>query len=701
MALFQIPQRQIKSAQAVLKKAKEVSEPKIKLKKGTLLNKLAQIEKQVESALGDYNCLLLDTDEKWIEYCRNAVKGRYVALDTETDGVDTIHCNIAGVCIYSPNQIEAYAPIGHISNITEQLLPHQVSKEAIKEGFDIMVEGGCKFIFHNAYFDLPILRRLTGYFVDVFWDTLPGSALLDENEPHGLKYLWDKYVMEGSAGVHKFAELFDGIPFTHIRPDIGMKYSAHDAKMTYDLYKFQEPYLTRGTEECAEYHLEGVSDVFHTEEMPLIPVLADMFWRGIHVDVSRAEELLEKYSKLKIEAEEAFNESLKPLKAQIIQRQTMSNDIEYPVNYNSPVQMKILIYDILKSGVIFKKEPTGTGKHVLETVLSHPKYKDTKLYNIVQSLMEVKKYDKVINSFIIKLRELAVKSDGIVRPSFNSNVTKTGRLSSSGDFNVQQIPSKMKDIRNMFTAGEGRVYIGIDYSREEVAVCSAVCGDEKLIGSFKDNVDIYSFVASIAYDVPYEDCLEHNPDGTTNHSGKERRSAAKAVVLGILYSKSVRAIGEDLHVTPEKAQEIYDSVMKAFPTMANWIHESQEKAKRQGYIDGYYGRRRRLPDLLLDDYEFRFTGDVDDRTKAYYTNLYKSKLNKVGIFEAEAIIDEARRKGIYIKDNTGKKAKSERQIVNSIIQGSSADICKIALILMHNDPILKKYDAKLEMSIHD
>lgn len=532
MALFQIPKRQVLSTQLILKKAQEVQEPKIKLKGGTLINKLAEIEKQVKDALGDYNCILLDTDEKWIEYCRKAVEAKYVALDSETDSLNTMTCNLAGVCIYSPNQIEAYAPVGHISNITEQLLPNQVSKEAIKRGFDIMVNGGCKFIFHNAYYDLPVLRRTIGYFLEVYWDTLPASALLDENIPHGLKFLWNKYVMEGNASVNKFAELFEGIPFTHVRPDIGMKYAAHDAKMTYDLYEFQKPYLTKGTPECTECNLDGVVNVYYTEELPLIPVLVDMFWRGIHVDLNRIDELLEKYTKLRTEAEQKFNQSLKPLESQILQRQTMNSDIEYPINYNSPSQMKVLIYDILKTGVIFKKEPTGTGKHVLETVLAEPKYKDTLLYEIVESLMEVKKYDKVINSFILKVKELATQTRGIVRPGFNSSVTRTGRLSSSGDMNVQQIPSKMKDIRTMFIAGEGRVYISIDYSREEVAVCSAVCGDEKLIQSFKDNVDIYSYVASIAYDLPYKDCLEHYEDGTTNTEGKSRRSAAKAVVLG-------------------------------------------------------------------------------------------------------------------------------------------------------------------------
>ena len=355
MALFNIPKRNTLSTQAILKKTQEIQQPKIKLKSGTLMNKLASIEVQVEKALGDYHCILLDSDEKWIEYCKKAVEGDYVALDTETDSVSTMDCNIAGVCIYSPNQIEAYAPIGHISNITEQLLPHQVSKEAIKEGFDIMVNGKCKFIFHNAYFDLPIIRRLTGYFVDVYWDTLPASFLLNENESHSLKDLYAKYVEQDMSASHKFAELFEGIPFTHIRPDIGLKYAAHDSRATMDLYMFQKPYLTKGTPECEEYHLEGVADVFYTEELPLIPVLVDMFWRGVHVDVSEVDTLLDKYTGLKAEAEERFNLSLAPLKNQIIQRQTMSNDIEYPVNYNSPAQMKILIYDILKSVVIFKK----------------------------------------------------------------------------------------------------------------------------------------------------------------------------------------------------------------------------------------------------------------------------------------------------------------------------------------------------------
>ena len=90
----------------------------------------------------------------------------------------------------------------------------------------------------------------------------------------------------------------------------------------------------------------------------------------------------------------------------------------------------------------------------------------------------------------------------------------------------------MGDIRNMFYAGDNKVLILCDYSRQEVAVCAAVSGDEKMIQAFREGIDIYSHVASLAFNVPYKDCCEFNDDGTTNKEGKERRSKAKAIVLG-------------------------------------------------------------------------------------------------------------------------------------------------------------------------
>ena len=708
MVLFKMQDRPSPNVANIIAKIREeeTNKSKISVKKGTLLNELKEIELNVKTNLGDYHPILLDSNEKWIEYCNNIGENGVVSLDTETSGLSFKDQTegLAGVCIKSIGQTEAYAPVGHISSITEQPLSNQVSKESIKQGFEIMNKKHCRYVFHNAYYDLIVLKAVLGYFPKVYWDTLVAAAMLNENEPHSLKVLYDKYVMEGKVGVHKFAELFDGIPFNRISPKVGYYYSAHDCLMTEQLYLFQKPYLTVGTEECDICHLEGVSKVFHTEEIPLIEVLADMKWRGIQIDIEMAYKLKEKYEKLQKEALEKFNEAVSPLedKIKFYIKQHAGTQLEYPINYNSPVQIKILFYEIINTGVIFEKEPNGTGKHVLDKILTSPKYENTQLKKIAGALVDVKKYDKALGTFINKLIDLAESDKNhVVRPDFNSTRTRTGRLSSSGDFNIQQLPSHMGDIRNMFYAGDNKVLILCDYSRQEVAVCAAVSGDEKMIQAFRDGIDIYSHVASLAFNVPYKDCCEFNDDGTTNKEGKERRSKAKAIVLGILYSKGVKAIGEDLHVTTEKAQEIYDSVMKAFPDMHQWLQDVQNFAKKNGYIDGFYGRRRRLPELLLDDYEFTFGKEYNEASQEFYKEDFINRLSHSKRTEKQQIINYAHKHNITIIDNTGKKAKALREVANSIIQGSSADICKIALNSIYRDEVMRKYDAKLVMSIHD
>ena len=167
--LFNIPKRKPDDVNKIIEKVQETAEfkPVLKVKNGTVLNTLELIKANVEKNLGTYHCLLLDSDEAWLEYCRNVDENTIVSLDTETSGLtfkDQVE-GVAGVCIKSLNQLEAYAPIGHISTITDDYYPNQVSKEAIKQGFDILNKHGSKYIFHNAYYDLVVLKGLLGYFV--------------------------------------------------------------------------------------------------------------------------------------------------------------------------------------------------------------------------------------------------------------------------------------------------------------------------------------------------------------------------------------------------------------------------------------------------------------------------------------------------------------------------------------------------------
>ena len=233
--------------------------------------------------------------------------------------------------------------------------------------------------------------------------------------------------------------------------------------------------------------------------------------------------------------------------------------------------------------------------------------------------------------------------------------------------------------------------------------------------AFIHGKDIYSTIASLAFHKSYEDCLEFRPDGTTNSAGKERRTQAKSIVLGILYGRQIPSIADQLGVSNNEAQDIYDAVLRAFPQLAQFIDKSQKMAKKEGYVTTAWGRRRHLPDMQLDEYEFTLAGDnpvgfdplnfnaeisneVPDNLKKEYTKKLKKAF---GWQKKNQIIQEARSRGIKIKDNSGFIAQAERQCVNARVQGSAADMVKLAMILINNDAEMKQLDAHLIIQVHD
>ena len=533
MSLFAIPKRKEIDINSILEKSQEEYKPKITIKgkNNTLMAQLNIIKNNVNNNLGKEkdNYLCITSDEEFIKYCKQAVNDGIVAIDTETDSLDSIKAHLVGVCLYSESQKPAYIPVGHISAITETKVNPQVSIEAITEGMKILKQAKC--IFHNSYYDRVVVYQNTGILLDVYDDTLIMAWYLNENEPHGLKYLYDKYIAEGKNGVHTFSDLFDGVPFCYIPYDIGYIYGAFDSIMTYKLYMFFKPFLTIGSVECEEYGLQRVANVYNEVEKPLMDVLVKMKIQGVRFDFDRAKELKIKYLKLKDDAIEEFNKAVSVYESEIRDRIEIRQDIEYPINYNSPQQISILFYDIIKTGVIFKKEPRGTGKHVLEEIINNKKYKDTPLFNIAQTLQEVKKYDKLIGSFIDKLSENAREHNGRIFCDFNQVGATTLRLSSSSP-NLQQVPSRNSDIRNMFIPEKDCVFVNLDFSQQEMMAVASLADDDKMLNSFHLGRDIYSHVASIAFNVPYEDCLEFYPDGTVNKEGKTRRKKSKAICLG-------------------------------------------------------------------------------------------------------------------------------------------------------------------------
>lgn len=206
--------------------------------------------------------------------------------------------------------------------------------------------------------------------------------------------------------------------------------------------------------------------------------------------------------------------------------------------------------------------------------------------------------------------------------------------------------------------------------------------------------DLYSEIASKAFNKPYEDCKEFRPDGTTNKEGKERRTQAKSVLLGVLYGRGEASIGEQLNVSTKKAKEIKDSVFRGFPAIKQFEQDSLDMAYDLGYVTTVCGRKRRLPDLQLPEYEFKWKDGVKpdndllefDAEEELITEVpediqdyYTRKLEKAWFRDKQKIKEHALQEGILIIDNGGKIADATRQVVNSRIQGRRSTNCPYLL----------------------
>lgn len=674
---------------------------------------------------------LLDNYEHIEDYIDCAIDNGIIAVDTETNGLDRIDGKIAGICLYTPGQKGIYIPIGHESYMTGIELQSNISKNFMKDQFERMNAAGVKYILHNAKFDMHILWWMIGVKIIPYWDTLIGSMLLNENEQHGLKPLYKKYVdkSEEDNKVASFNSLFNGIEFNKVPPDVAYMYASFDPIMTYDLYKFQYEFLDIEGKYCKPKGLERVAKVFREIEMPLIEVVFEMECTGVEIDTELANKLKVEYTVHKDAAEKKFNEEVKKLDDKfdtlMVKNPGAYNklfkDGRRIISIGSPTQLAILFYDVLGFESPDKKRPRGTGEEILKS-FNHP---------LVDSILEFRSMTKLLSTYIEAIPSHISKKDNRLHANFNQYGAKTGRFSSS-DPNLQNIPSnKTKlsdgtvidaghDIRQMFIAGEGMVIVGGDFSQQEPRCLAHMSDDEHMINAYREGKDLYGTIASKIYKMPYEECLEFRPDGTINPDGKARRTSVKPVLLGIMYGRGVPSIAEQMKITPKEAQKIIDDFYTEFPKVKEFVNFAQSFARDYGFVETAWGRKRRLSDMQLPPIEMKpcvksysdnfdpFAFDekdiipqdnyVSDEIYSKYYNL----LNRArGQSQRQRVIDMALQEGYSLKDNRGFIEDAKRQCVNSIIQGSAADMTKITMIKIYNDKELRQLGYHLIIPVHD
>lgn len=500
----------------VAEKSKEVLAPPKKLPKKSINSDLQKISKEVLDYFKDSKAELITSRDQLHEYVSDVIKYGYAGIDTETTGLDRVNDTIVGSSLYYPGGVEVYIPNKHIVPIFDEPYKNQLEYGEVAEEFERIRRSETKLIFANADFDLAMMYK--DYKVDFnyncYYDVILAWRCLRENESDNkLKSLYNKYVLKGKGDPKSFSDFFPPSLFPYCRPEIAKLYAANDAKITFDLFQWQLPYVTKDHPKCKKAHLERIADLIWDVEIPLIKVCQNMHRTGVYVDKDVARSLNLRYD------EEQRRETAKL--HQMVQE--ILDNSEYKssnrpfnrgsdFNPNSPTHVKYLVYDLLK--VPTGKNGTSTDKTVLGE-LNMP---------VTNQILKVRSLSVLINTFVKKLPN-ATTSDSRIHAQFKQIGADTGRMSSA-EPNVQNIPSHAMDIRHLFRATASRKEaLDCDYDEStdaitvstsklnivtttngEVSIENLSVGDK--VKLFEDGKEIWRIVKEIS--TPCEDTCIRN-----------------------------------------------------------------------------------------------------------------------------------------------------------------------------------------------
>ena len=705
-----------------------VVEKQIKSKKLSVHDRLSLINENVLKTLSQFkdNVLVIKSKEQLTDYFTKAIKNGEITVDTETNNsLDPLTCKLLGPCFYTKGEKQVYVPLNHINHETNERLDWQLTEKDVRDEFLRLKD--TKIIMHNAKFDIQVIKCTCDVELNVYWDTMIAARLIDENERSAS--LKNQYIDKIDANQEKYSidHLFENVMYEWVDPEIFSLYAATDAFMTYQLYQWQDRFFRDNPD------TKDVLKLFLTLENPLVKVTADMELKGIELDLSYTEKLSKKYhEKLKTVNEEITKELEKYSSVinawkKSTEGSKLAGKLSEPINFGSPTQLAILLYDILKIKSVDKLKPRGTGEEILNLITEQ---NNIPLCNLI---LELRGITKLIDTYVDKLPTLLNKKDSRLHCYFNQLGTDTGRFSSS-EPNMQNIPSQNREIRLMFKARDGYMFVGGDFASQEPRLTAHYSQDENMLKAYEEDKDLYSVIAQSMYNNKYEDNLEYYPKETRliidgkevvtgfkthqNKTGKERRSQAKIVLLGLLYGRGPKAIGEQINKSVKEGQEIIDRFYKSFPKVKKWIENVNNKVRKVGYVEDFYGRRRRLPDIMLAPYVVEVTkkneGEVslenfnpflDCENKSDSEKLIQDYLDmtkKIRSYkDYEEIKTMAENEGISIQANTNKIAQAERQSVNAIVQGGAATLTKIAMINIFKDEELKRLGFKMLLTVHD
>ena len=498
----------------------------------------------------------------------------FVALDSETSGLYPRDGHMLGISLSYEAEHGAYIDCDCIDEQAENLLQQLFDKKRV--------------VFHNAKFDIAFFEYHFGFKFPRFEDTMLMHYMLDEQPgTHGLKQLTLKHTPYGDyekpmyqwiedyrkrTGILKDSFTWDMIPF-----DIMKDYAAMDAVCTFILFQKFENAIVKNPKMYSVYKdilLEGCRFLIDAQD------------NGVPFDKDR---LMKSTALMQKEIEEAVDKLYKyPAVKQFEEAQGKD------FNPNSTVQLRGLLFDYLQLTPTGKK--TGTGANSTDAEVLG---KLAEVHEIPKLVLDIRQKVKIKSTYLDKIYPQLDK-DSRLRTNFNLHGTTSGRLSSSGKMNMQQIPRDNPIVKGCIKAKEGNKIVAMDLTTAEVYCAAVLANDKALMKVFQDGGNFHSQIAKLVFNLP------GTVEEVTEHYSTERQMA-KAVTFGIMYGAGPKKISEQVskdsgkYFSTTEAKEVIEDYFSQFHGLKTWLDRSKQFIQDNGFIYSYFGRKRRLPNVFSED----------------------------------------------------------------------------------------------------
>ena len=550
-------------------------------------------------------------------------KGTFISLDSETTGLYPRDGHMLGISLCYDGHRAAYITTDCFDERSEELLQTLFRKKRV--------------VFHNAKFDVAFFQYHFNFEFERIEDTMLLHYLIDENPGgHGLKPLSIKFTPYGDYekpmyewidnyrkenGILKGDFQWGAIPF-----DVMKTYAAMDALCTYLLYeKFKK------IKENPK-----LKWVYDNILIPATRFLIDAQDNGVPFDKMRL------YKAQELMQDDIDNAISQLYKNPIINKWEDYNGKDF--NPNSTVQLRSLLFDYLDLQPTGKK--TGTGAHSTDAEVLGELGSQSEIPRLI---LDIRQRSKIKNTYLDKIIP-QLDRDSRLRTSFNIHGTTSGRLSSSGKLNMQQLPRDNPAVKGCIKAAEGNKIVAMDLTTAEVYVAAVLAEDKALMDVFRSGGNFHSSIAKTVFRLPGD------VDDIAEHFATERQ-AAKAVTFGIMYGAGPKKISEQVtkdsgtYFSPSQAKEVIDDYFQSFHKLKSWIDTNHRFIEQNGFVYSFFGRKRRLPNVKSTD--------------------------------------------------AGIKSHSIRSGLNFLVQSAASDINLLGAIDMHDEIRANKMKARIFALVHD